>query len=299
MFKKYTPSEQKFLNLPPQTKCMATFEEISWNPNGKELIYAAHWPAKDAKAVVVLVHGLGEHCMRYQHFAEFLHQKNIALVGFDLPGHGRSHGVRGHAINGIESFFEAVQTALDSARTNYPDIPVILYGHSLGGNISLNFLLRRKPKVAACIATGPWIRLPKATPAWQETLGRLMIRLYPSFLQPNGLELQGLARDQNVIDKYINDPLVHDKVSARVGINMLDAARWLDGFDQDVPVPTLLMHGGGDYLTSPHGTKDFADRVGGPLTLKIWEGFFHEIHNEPEQAQVFDYFYNWLSNKLN
>ena len=298
MFKKYTPSEQKFLNLPPQTKCMANFEEISWNSNGKEPIYAAHWPVKDAKAVVVLVHGLGEHCMRYQHFADYLHNKNMALLSFDLPGHGQSYGVRGHAPNGLESFFDVVQTALDKAVAVYPDTPKVLYGHSLGGNIALNFLLQRNPKVSACVATGPWIRLPKPTPAWQESLGRIMLRIYPSFLQPNGLDLQGLSRDQNVIDKYIEDPLVHEKVSARVGIDMLDAARWLDAYDKEVLIPTLLMHGGKDILTSPIGTKNFGNRVGGPLTLKIWEDFFHEIHNEPEQDQVFDYFYNWLSEKL-
>ena len=187
----------------------------------------------------------------------------------------------------IAAFFKQVDE-------RYPGLPRFLYGHSLGGNLVLNYVLRRKPDLRGVIATGPWLELAFQPPASQVTLGRLMNGIAPGFTQHSKLDTKGLSHDQVVVSTYENDPLVHDKISARLFIAMYETGLWALEHAAEFPLPLLLMHGAADPITSAKASQEFAEKAGDKVTLKVWDGMYHEIHNEPEKAAVFKIMLDWL-----
>lgn len=274
------------------------WNEFKWQTPDKITIYGCEWPPAEARGVVGIIHGLGEHCHRYDHFAEYLNTQQLGVVGYDRRGHGRSGGKLGHTTN-YNAFLDEVGHLLVECERRYQDLPVFLYGHSMGGNILLNYLIRRNPDISGAIATGPHIRLAFQPNVISVTLGRLLRQLVPGFTQPNDLDTQYLSRDPQVVEAYLADNYVHNKITAATAIDLLAAARYLDTYRGAVRVPLLLMHGGADGITDPAGTEAFYERVQGADTeLKIWEDFFHEIHNEPEREQVFHYVTNWMGSRL-
>ncbi len=255
------------------------------------------WPVENPRLVILLVHGLGEHAGRYAHVARFFNEHGMAVLAADLPGHGRTSGPRGHA-RGLKHLFQTVDQLMEEAEKCFPGVPKVLYGHSMGGNVVLNYLLRRQPDVAGVIATSSWIRLPEPPPAAKVAAGRVMQYLWPSLALPNGLDPAAISRDPEVVRAYKEDPLVHDKISAALGASMLDAARYLDTWRGKVPVPVLLMHGSEDRLTAWQGSSEFAERADGPVTFQLWEGGYHELHNDLQQEEVLAAILAWLEQQV-
>jgi len=273
---------------------MNTFE-TQWKSRDGVQFYARGWEpqASTPKGVVCLVHGHGEHVGRYDHVGEALSAAGYALLGFDQRGHGRSAGQRGH-IPSYEALLDDIALLLEQAMNRYPALPLFLYGHSMGGNEVINYALRRKPALSGVIATGPWLRLAFEPPALKVALGRMMNRIFPAFAQKSGLETAALSRRPDVVRAYESDPLVHDLISARLFVEMYTAGLWALEHAPDFPLPLLLMHGSADRLTSAEASREFAQRAGGQVTLRIWEGGYHEIHNEPERGEVFQTIIAWL-----
>jgi len=180
------------------------------------------------------------------------------------------------------------------ASSLHPGLPVFLYGHSLGGGIVLHYCLSSSPELAGVIVTGPLLRTAFAPPRWKLALARIMYRLWPSLTLPSELDARAISRDQAVVDAYVHDPLVHDRLSVKLGMDMLEAGRRSLEQANRFPLPLLIMHGGEDRLTSCEASAEFAARAGEKCTLKIWPGLYHEIHNEPEQGQVFAFLLDWL-----
>lgn len=267
------------------------------SPDGIPFYFQGWTPAAPAQAVVCLVHGLGEHSGRYAHVAEALNAAGYTLFGFDLRGHGKSGGPRGHT-PAYDALMDDIGRLLDTAAARYPGLPCFLYGHSLGGNLVLNYALRRRPALSGVVATSPAIRVTNPLPPLQVTLARVMNRLQPGMQMPNGLALDGLARDPEVIRAYTNDPLVHNKISVRLATSMLEAGEWALAHAAEFPLPLLLAHGTKDILTSAKASEEFAARApAGRCTLKLWEGFYHETHNEPEKAAVLAFMIDWLNRR--
>jgi alpha-beta hydrolase superfamily lysophospholipase len=261
-------------------------------------MYTKGWgPEKKPKAVICLMHGLGEHIGRYKHVGEALTQAGYALLGFDLRGHGNSAGPRGHSPS-YEALMDDIAAFLDQAAERFPKLPYFLYGHSLGGNLVLNYTLRRKPKLAGVIATGPWLKLAFEPPAMKVKLGRVMDKIAPGFTQASGLETAALSHDPKVVRAYEKDPLVHDKISARLFVAIYESGQWALAHAAKFPLPLLLMHGSADRLCSAEATRQFAKTAGKNVTLDVWEGWYHEIHNEPEQSKVFKVMTKWLDEQL-
>lgn len=268
---------------------------IDFQQKNKEgiTIHFQHWKLPAARAVVCIVHGIGEHIGRYGHVAEFFSARGFATLGFDHQGHGRSGGKRGHT-NGLESILDDVSNLLAKANEFYPGLPIFLYGHSMGGNAVLNHVVRRKPIITGLIATGPWIRLTKQPSKMMIVFAQLMNFVWHNLTQNNGLDVNGLSNDPAVIEAYLDDPLVHNRISVRTGYEMIGGAKFLDEFTGTMPCPTLLMHGSNDPITSPEGTSDFAKRTKGDVTWKRWPGLKHEIHNEPQQGEVLAFLVEWM-----
>lgn len=272
-------------------------KEFHWNNDNGNQIYAVEWPVAGARAVVGLVHGLGEHVRRYDELATFLQENDIAVVGYDRQGFGRSEGKKGFAAD-YKEFVDEVARLSIQCQTRYPDLPVFLYGHSMGGQILLRYLVRRHPDISGAIVSAPHIRLPKAPSPFLVGFGRIMKQIAPAFTQPNTVEVSALSRNPQVAKNYTTDPYVHDKISSQTGLDMLDNATVLDRYANGVRVPTLLMHGDADRITSHAGSAAFAERNPKNLVFKSWPGFYHELHNEPERREVFEYVLRWMEDHM-
>jgi len=248
-------------------------------------------------ATVIQVHGLGEHGGRYQPVAEHMVGHGIAFLGYDHAGHGKSSGARGH-IPSYEHLLDEVDLAINLAEEMHPGLPLFLYGHSWGGNIALNHLLRRKPKLTGAIITGPWLKLPSEPPAFKVLLGNMMRKMWPSFSQDTNLDHRMLTHDQAMNAAYKADPLVHSKISALNYFSSADAAQYALQNAGNLDLPTLLMHGKDDAITSCKGSQEFAQKAKQVRFLE-WEGLYHEIHNEPEaKEKVWGHISDFISEKI-
>jgi acylglycerol lipase len=271
------------------------FTEMEWKSKDHLNIYARYWqPEGNLKGTICLVHGLGEHSGRYSHVGQFLNSAGYALLATDLRGHGKSEGQRGHTPS-MEALREDISRQLEEVQEQVPGAPIFLYGHSLGGTLVLSYGIRLNPKINGVIATGPLLRTGFEPPAWKLSLGRMMRNLFPTFTMSNEIDRDGLSRDPQVVHAYKTDPLVHDRLSAQLGIDMIEEGLWLLENASTLEVPTLLMHGSNDRICSLQASQEFAQKAGTSCTLKIWEGHYHEIHNEPEKDQVLEYFLQWLN----
>ncbi len=258
-------------------------------------MFGCRWtPDGDPRAVIVLVHGLGEHCRRYNHVGEMLAGKGYALMGFDLRGHGRSGGQRGHAAS-FEDFMKDIASMFAQASEIFPGKRQFIYGHSLGGILTLNYVLRRKPALAGAIVTSPGLRTALEEQKGKVALAKLLGALFPASGLPSGLDAAAISRDPEVVRRYREDPLVHDKITFGMARGLLEAINWAFEHAAEFPVPLLLMHGTADQIAYDRGSREFAAAVKGDCTLKLWEGLTHETHNEPEKEQVFAYLLDWLS----
>lgn len=279
---------------PLSGKSMKHFE-FGWKTEDGTEIYAQGWePDTASKAVVCLVHGLGEHSGRYAHVAGAFGQAGLTILALDQRGHGKTLGPRGHAPS-FEAFMDDIGRLIQEADRRCPGLPKYLYGHSMGGGFVLNYVLQRRPQLAGVIASAPALETAFRPPAWKVALGKLLAGCWPGFSLPNGLEVEVISRDPEVIRRYLRDPLVHDRLSARLGIDLLRQGQWVLDHAGEFSLPLLLMHGSADRLTSVRASREFAARVGDGCTLKIWEGLFHELHNEPEKNSVMVYVIDWLN----
>lgn len=252
-----------------------------WEPNSK------------CSAALCLVHGLGEHTGRYQHVAKSCCETGTALVGIDLRGHGKSAGKLGHAPS-FKQLLEDISCMLDATKKAYPSVPLFLYGHSLGGNLVLNYVLKKNPTLAGAIATAPLFRPTFAPPKWKTASLPLLQRILPDLTLPNGISSADLSRDPAVGKAYDADPLVHDKISTRLGYDMLQAGQWNLAHADELHTPLLLMHGDNDRITCPKASHLFAKTTTDYCHFKAWNGLYHEIHNEPQQVEVLTYMTDWI-----
>jgi alpha-beta hydrolase superfamily lysophospholipase len=187
---------------------------------------------------------------------------------------------------------------IQQAKQRYSSKPYFIYGHSMGGNLVINYALRRKPDLGGVIATDPFLKLAFAPPAIKMALGRLMNNIAPAFIQASGLETAALSRDPKVVDAYVNDRLVHNKISARLFVGLFDQGQYAFDHASEFPLPMLLMHGTADRLTSAEATRQFGAAAPAFVTTKLWDGLFHEIHNEPEKADVLKTYIQWLDGQM-
>lgn len=261
---------------------------------GMDIYWQAWQPEGEPRAVVALSHGLGEHSGRYGHVAAALNAGGYSLYALDLPGHGKSGGRRGH-VSAYTGLLDALGRLVARAQDDHPDKRAFLYGHSLGGQIVLNYALRRPAGLGGVIASGPWLRLPFTPPAWKSALGRWLNGLAPALALNNELDRSGLSRDAAVVAAYNADPLVHDRISVRLYNEGTAAAAYALAHAAELRLPVLLLHGGADRLTDPGGTQLFYERAGSAdKTFRRYEDWYHEIHNEPGQAEVFKEITDWL-----
>ncbi len=257
------------------------------------------WPCGGvARGSVLIVHGLGEHIGRYAHVARQLNGWGWSVLGYDQRGHGRSEGRRGR-IQHSDDLLQDLARVIDTLRAAWPG-PLVLLGHSMGGLVAAHF-------VAGALGTpAPWSRpvdalvlsspaLDPGMSAGQKLLLALLGNLAPTLAVGNGLKPEWISRDTQVVRNYRADPLVHDRVTPRLVNFIVDGGRFVGERAGAWSVPTLLLYAGSDRCVAPAGSAGFA--AAAPQALVAAHEFralFHEIFNEPEQAEVLGVLHEWL-----
>lgn len=270
--------------------------ESSWKSTDGLILVGQTWKplGMPLKAVVCLVHGIGEHTGRYAHVAEAFGKEGYALFTADLRGHGKSEGLKGHAPS-MEQLMQDMDLLLNQAKLRYPGLPVILYGHSLGGIVALHYGLKRKPDVKAVMVTSPAMHSSLEQQPSKVLAAKVMGSLMPKMTLASGLDVDAISHDLDVVKAYNNDPLVHDKISVGFGKILLQVCKYNLEHSAEFSLPLLLMHGKEDRIAFPSSSTEFAQPLGATCNLVLWEGGYHELHNEPFKADVFKTMTNWMN----
>jgi len=253
-------------------------------------------PGENLRAVIILVHGLGEHIQRYREWADLFSREMIGFAGVDLPGHGLSDGKRGY-IRNYSLTDEMIDILINECKMTFPQIPVFLYGQSLGGGIVLDYSVRLNPNIKGLIVTSPWLKLSFEPHRSKVRLASIMNNVLPSFVQNADLVADHLSHDPAAVNNYKNDPLVHGKISVSLFHCAITAAKNALDNASRLKVPLLLLHGSDDQICSPEGSREFASNTK-LAEFRLWEGGYHELHNEFFKMDVFNYIINWITLKL-
>lgn len=261
-------------------------------------IHAGFVIPKLVKGVVVLVHGFGEHSGRYLNgVLPAMVEAGCAVVFYDNFGHGRSGGKRGHCPS-YEALLELLDVIIDHAKSKFGNQPLFLYGHSMGGNLVLNYALRNKTEIKGIIASSPYLRLGFQPPKWKMVLGKVMLKFWSSITLPAGLDPNGISRIPEEVARYKTDPLVHDKVSPMYSFPIMDAGKWAIANAAALKINTLLLHGTGDPIIDYEGTKEFHENSSGRTSLRLFDGGYHELHHDLCHKEVLQAIQSWLRQQL-
>jgi len=273
--------------------------ETNWKSSDDLEIYAQGWipDKKMPRAVVCLVHGIGEHTLRYHGLAETLAGEGFILFGADMRGHGKSEGKRGH-FPSIELIHSDIKKVITTASDLFPGLPLFLYGHSLGGILVLHYCLNSTPEVKGIISTSPGLHNALEKQPVKVMAAKLLGSLFPGLTISSGLDPKNLSRDKRVVEDYKKDPLVHDKMSMGFGKIMLGVNSATLTQAVRFSLPLLLMHGENDMVAFPSGSIEFAAPLGDSCTLILWKNGWHELHNEPIREDVLKTMVRWMENRL-
>ena len=249
---------------------------------------------RKSRPLILLAHGLGEHSSRYENVVNQLLYRGYPVFALDHRGHGRSEGKRGH-ITSFSEYLEDLKTLQALAMEKTGKSRVVLVGHSLGGLIALAYALENQGMLAGVVASGPALKFKVQVPWIKAFLGKTLSRILPALTMDNGLDPAHLSHDPKVVQDYIQDPLVHKKVSARWFTEVNARMEWALAQAPQLSLPVLLIHGSDDQLTDPRATETFAQKVGSARKkLIIYPGFYHESFNEVEKEKVLRDLENWL-----
>lgn len=269
--------------------------EWNWHTNDGLKIYSKAWePDGPPKAVVCLVHGVGEHIGRYEADGLALNEAGYVMAGFDQRGFGRSQGQRGHTPS-LEAYFDDIQAFLGEVASRYPGLPQFLYGHSMGAVLVVGFTSVRQPAVRGVIATALHLKTALTEQKFKVFLSNLLGSLVPTLTIESGVDGHQITRDPQAALDGATDPLCHPKITTSWGKSMLKGVALVGAGAPTFPLPLLLMHGTQDEIAYPISSRIFAEAApAGRVTLKMWEGFRHELHTDPDKAEVFKTMIDWL-----
>ncbi len=244
-------------------------------------------PAAPPRGVALVVHGYAEHVGRYREVAHVLVERGLAVVGFDLRGHGRSSGRRGH-VDRFADYLDDLEAALALARDQAPGKPVVLVAHSNGGLIVLRALTdeRRAPAVAGAVVSSPFLGLKLKVPAPRIWVARLASRIAPGFIQTNGLRVEDITSDPAMQAARLADTLCHDVASARWFTEAMDAQAHVRARATSITVPTCWVIGGADPIADAGLSATLAATVPG-AQVHVLDGFLHEVYNETGRERAF------------
>lgn len=265
--------------------------------DGRLAVY--HQTPVAPKARILMIHGLGEHLGRLNQVFEHFYSAGLEVTGLDLPGHGNSTGPRGHIPNRNQLYddLDAIRARWRSSEDS-DSLPEFIYGHSLGGHLALLYCLERAPSFAGVIASSPLIEAAEQPPLWKLALAYTLGRLLPAFAVDNGLKPSDISSVEEEVRAYVDDPLRHRKISARLGLDSLRDCQVLQREAHRWQLPLLLMHGSEDHITSFAASETFAKNAGPNCDWYPWPNARHELHHDSQKEQVFETMVLWIMQRV-
>ncbi len=260
-----------------------------------QVFYQAWLPEGEAKAVLPIIHGLGEHSGRYMNVVNHFVPLGYVVYGLDQIGHGKSGGAREY-VEHFDDYSDTFTAYLKMVKQWQPEKPIFLLSHSIGGLIAAYYLLDHQAEFQGAIFSAPVVKVASHVTKMTVFMAQTLSLLAPSAgVLP--VDPSTISRDPDVVKAYVDDPLVfHGKTTARLSAEMLRALTRVSAETGKITLPFLAMQGGADKLVDPDGAQILYERAASKdKTLKIYEGLYHEIFNEPERGRVFTDIENWLA----
>ena len=265
---------------------MKISEKTIFTSRGNKIFIRECKPKNLQEKNILLIHGLGEHSGRYKEFAEFFIKNGIGVYALDLQGHGKSDGKRGH-IKSFEEYLESVESSLIFIRKKFLETPIILFGHSLGGLIGLNFLIERESKeIESAVISSPWIETAIKIPEYLILLQKVLKRIFPSLRLNNRLISNHLSKNKDVVSKYDKDELVHNKISLNLYSEVMKSIDNVKEKASRIKAKTFLYHGMSDRIISSKGTIEISKLLKSHK-LKLYDNVYHEPHNDLEKEEIY------------
>lgn len=277
---------------------MVHSEEFEIQSGDGSQLFARRWlPSRNPKALMVIVHGLGEHSGRFQNYANTLIPGGIAVYGVDWRGHGRTKGQRGY-IPSWAAVQQDVRAILSRAKADFSETPVFLFGHSLGGLIVLDYALDNTHELSGVITSAPGLK-NTAVPEYLLLIARLLSHILPALSLETQLDPNGISRIPEEILKYKQDPYVHGKGTPRLGAEAQAAMKRVNSSAEKISLPLLIVHGEADPLVPIEGSALFFDRVRFADKERIvYPGGFHELHNDLCSQEVSQAVLDWMLERV-
>ncbi|MEW5990614.1 MAG: lysophospholipase [Chloroflexota bacterium] len=254
-----------------------------------------HWPAAAPRAGVLLVHGLGEHSGRWEHVGDQLAAAGLETFGWDHRGFGASGGERAW-IDRWSRLHDDVEGRLAAARAALPGLPVVLYGHSMGGLIALGYAVAEPPRPAPDLLVLSAPGIDDDAPRWKHALAPVLARLVPRLRIANGVPPEMLSRDPARQEATRTDPLNLDASTTGFGARFFEEQARVRAAAARLSIPTLVIHGLDDPIVPPRSSEPLADLPG--VTRRAYAGIRHELHNEPEGPQILADVIAWIDDHL-
>jgi len=278
----------------------ADYESFFIGEGGVKIFYR-RYQANPEKARMVIAHGLGEHSGRYGNVVERLLPEGISVWAMDHRGHGRSDGIRGHVFSFYQYMVELSKLVGISSDGIAEGVKLFLLGHSLGGLIALRVAANFPERIDGMIVSSPALGITADIPAAKAFAGRIMSAFFPSFGFANDLDVSKISHDEDVVRAYIDDPLVHGRVSARWFTEFLSAMKAAGDSAPEIKIPLLMQLAGDDHLTNADASANFFEALGSDdKTLHIYKDLYHEIYNEEaeQRKQVLDDLNEWIMKRI-
>jgi alpha-beta hydrolase superfamily lysophospholipase len=249
-------------------------------------------------AILVVVHGIAEHSGRYTNLVNYFIPKGYAVYSFDLRGHGKSDGKRSY-VERFSYYIDDLKTFCDMVHEENKNAKVFMIGHSMGSTIAIDYALEHQSGLQGLIISGTTLKAGSSINKASILMARILSVLMPK-MGVTALDSNGISRDKAVVTAYINDPLNYTgKLSARVGAELLKTMAMLQSRLSEITLPLLIMQGTHDRISDPSSSKLLFDGVSSKdKTMKLYEGFYHEIFNDPERLQVFSDMEAWLKARV-
>jgi alpha-beta hydrolase superfamily lysophospholipase len=265
---------------------------------GFKLFHQCWLPDSDPTAMLLVAHGLAEHSGRYGNLVDHFVPRGYAVCGLDYRGHGRSEGQRCH-IDSFSEYSDDLRLFFDIVRREHINARIFLVGHSMGATIAAAHAVRYQDELTGLILSGITLEAGSSVSAGMKLAARILSVVVPK-MGVSVIDASTISRDQAVVDAYVNDPLVYrGKIRARLGAELLKTIDELHSQVAEITLPILIMHGTADRLSDPEGSRLLYERVGSPdKTLKLYEGYYHEIFNEPDHGQVMADVEAWLAARI-
>jgi len=272
--------------------------EFYFLTNDNIKLYVKKWETYyKALGNIILIHGFGEHSGRYLKWIEQFTNNGFNVYTLDLRGHGKSEGRRGYAPD-YKYYLKDIYLLYQSV-IKENNLPVILYGHSFGGNLVINFLLEYpNNKIKAAVVTSPWLSLSFNPPYIKVLIGNIFRYLVPAKVVKTNLPVNGLTDNQKIINEYINDPLVHQKIGVKIYYQIKSAGIKAVKHVYKINTPILILHGINDPITSYKASMRFSKNSSDKILLKLYNIPYHELHNTSESTKIFLDIKEWLIKKI-